>query len=60
MALEALVDTFLGERNQAITALEHYLTAHPEHRSGFAKGTSWWWRDLQKEPRIKELVGLGR
>ena len=60
MALEALARTFLGERNEAISAFEHYLTAHPEHRRGFAKANSWWWRDLQKEPRIKELVGIGR
>jgi hypothetical protein len=60
MALEALADTFLGERNEAISALERYLTAHPEHRAGFATASNWWWRDLQKEPRIKELVGIGR
>lgn len=60
MALEALALTFLGERDQAISSLERYLTANPEHRAGFAKATSWWWRDLQREPRIKELVGLGR
>jgi serine/threonine protein kinase/tetratricopeptide (TPR) repeat protein len=60
MALEALAHTFLGERNEAISSLERYLTAHPEHRGGFAKANSWWWRDLQKEPRIKELVGIGR
>ena len=60
MALEALARTFLGERDEAISALERYLTAHPEHRSGFAKASSWWWRDLQKEPRIRELVGIGR
>jgi serine/threonine-protein kinase len=60
MALEALARTFLGERGEAISSLERYLTAHPEHRAGFAKATSWWWRDLQQEPRIKELVGIGR
>ena len=60
MALEALAHTFLGERSEAISSLERYLTTHPEHRAGFAKATSWWWRDLQQEPRIKELVGIGR
>jgi serine/threonine-protein kinase len=60
MALEALAHTFLGERNEAISSLERYLTTHPEHRAGFAKANSWWWRDLQKEPRIRELVGIGR
>ncbi|MFL5614508.1 MAG: protein kinase domain-containing protein [Gemmatimonadaceae bacterium] len=60
MALEALARTFLGERSEAISSLERYLTAHPEHRRGFAKANSWWWHDLQQEPRIKELVGIGR
>jgi serine/threonine-protein kinase len=60
MALEALARTFLAEREQAISGLEHYLTAHPEHRGGFAKVNAWWWRDLQQEPRFKELVGIGR
>jgi serine/threonine-protein kinase len=57
---EALARTFLGEHNQAITLLERYLTAHPEHRAGFAKVNSWWWRDLQKDPRFKIVAGMGR
>ena len=57
---EALARTFLGEHEEAISLLERYLTAHPEHRAGFAKVNSWWWRDLQKDPRFKTVAGMGR
>ena len=57
---EALARTFLGEREEAISLLERYLTAHPEHRAGFAKVNAWWWRDLQKDPRFNTVAGTGR
>ena len=60
MGYEALARTFLGEHEQAITLLERYLTAHPEHRAGFAKKNYWWWRDLQNDPRFKVVAGTGR
>jgi eukaryotic-like serine/threonine-protein kinase len=60
MGYEALARTFLGENEQAISLLERYLTAHPEHRAGFAKVNAWWWRDLQKDPRFKIVAGMGR
>jgi len=60
MALEALARTFLGEQNEAISSLERYLTAHPEHRGGFGKVNAWWWRDLQQNPRFKIVAGMGR
>jgi serine/threonine protein kinase/TolB-like protein len=60
LGLEALGHTYLGERAQAITLLEEYLTNHPEHRGGFGKVNAWWWRDLQNEPRFKALAASGR
>ena len=60
MGYEALARTFLGEHDQAIALIERYLTAHPEHRAGFAKKNYWWWRDLQKDPRFKIVAGTGR
>jgi len=60
MGYEALARTFLGENEQAISLLERYLTAHPEHRAGFAKVNAWWWRDLQKDPRFRIVAGMGR
>jgi hypothetical protein len=60
IGLEALVDTFLGEHEKAITTLEHYLSNFPEHRAGFGKVNAWWWRDLQKYPRFQALAATGR
>ena len=60
MGYEALARTFLGEHDQAISLIERYLTAHPEHRAGFAKKNYWWWRDLQNDPRFKIVAGTGR
>ena len=57
---EALARTLLGERDQALQLLARYLTNHPDHRAGFAKVNSWWWRDLQSDPRFLRLVGTGR
>jgi hypothetical protein len=60
MGYQALARTFLGEHEQAISLLEHYLTAHPDHRAGFAKRNYWWWHNLQDDPRFKALAGTGR
>ena len=60
MGFEALARTFLGEREEAISLLTRYLTAHPDHRAGFAKKNYWWWRDLQNDPRFKVMAGMGR
>ena len=60
MGYEALVYTFLGEREKAVTQLERYLTGYPEHRAGFAKVNAWWWRSLQQDPRFRTLAGTGR
>ena len=57
---EAVARTFLGEHEEAISLLERYLTAHPEHRAGFAKVNAWFWRDLQDNPRFKTIAGMGR
>jgi serine/threonine-protein kinase len=53
---EAFVRTMLGDRDQAVEMLQRYLTAHPEHRAGFARANPWWWRDLQQDPRFRQLV----
>ena len=60
MGLEALAHTFFGERDEAITQLEQYLTNYPDHRAGFGKVNAWWWRDLQQDPRFKTLAATGR
>jgi len=60
IGLEAVARTLLGERDEAISLLEQYLTNHPDHRAGFAKINTWWWRDLQQEPRFKTLIATAR
>jgi len=57
MGYEAFARTMLGDRDQAVDLLQRYLTAHPEHRAGFARANPWWWRDLQQDPRFRQLVG---
>jgi hypothetical protein len=57
MGFEALVHLRLGDRDQALSLLTQYFTAYPDHREGFARQTSWWWKDLESDPRFKRLVG---
>jgi serine/threonine-protein kinase len=59
LGFEAFVRTMLGDRDEAVALLQRYLTAHPEHRSGFARANPWWWRDLQQDPRFRELAAAG-
>jgi hypothetical protein len=53
---EAFVRTLLGDRKEAVDLLQRYLTAHPEHRRGFAKVNAWWWHDLEDDARFKTLI----
>jgi len=68
MGYEAFVRAQLGEinpgggtadKNEAVNLLQRYLSAHPEHRRGFAKVNAWWWRGLQNDPRFKTLIADG-
>ncbi len=54
---EVLVRTLIGDTDQALDLLESYLAAFPQHREGFVRGNTWWWRPLQGDQRFKELVG---
>lgn len=56
-AMEALVRVWLGDHDEAIGLLQRYLTANPEHREGFVKANTWWWRPLENDPRFRRLVG---
>ena len=53
---EAVVRVILGDHDEAVRLIKEYLTVHPDHRSGFATGTVWWWRDLQSHPEFRRLV----
>jgi serine/threonine-protein kinase len=54
---EVLVRTLIGDKEKALELLAAYLAAFPQHREGFVKGNTWWWRPLQDDPRFKALVG---
>ena len=56
---EAVSRVLIGDRDEAIRLMQLYLTSHPEHREGFVKANTWWWRSLQDDPRFRELVGSG-
>jgi len=56
MGYEAFVRGQLGDKDGALTLIERYLTANPEHREGFGKLNSWWWRPLKDDPRYKRIV----
>jgi hypothetical protein len=53
---EAVMRVILGDQDEAVRLLADYLTVHPAHRKGFATRVSPWWRDLQTNPKFKELI----
>ena len=59
LGAEAVSRVLIGDRDEAIRLMQVYLTSHPEHREGFVKANTWWWRPLQDDPRFRELVGTG-
>ena len=56
LAIEAMQRTLLGDRDEAIALLKRYAAANPGHFER-GKDISWWWRDLEADPRFKALVG---
>ena len=56
---EAFARVIAGDNDGALELLKQYLTANPEHRTGFAKLQTWLWRPLKGDPRYIELVGNG-
>jgi len=56
LGYEAFVRGQLGDKKEAVDLLQKYLTDHPEHRAGFSKVNTWWWRPLQDYPRFKTLI----
>jgi tetratricopeptide (TPR) repeat protein len=55
-AIEAAVRVMLGDKDIAVERLTHYLAANPDHRTGFASRTGWWWRGLQGYPPFEALI----
>ncbi|MGZ3502147.1 MAG: protein kinase domain-containing protein [Gemmatimonadaceae bacterium] len=57
---EAVMRVILGDQDEAVRLIADYLTVHPEHRKGFATRVSPWWRDLQSNPKFKQLLAGAR
>jgi TolB-like protein/tRNA A-37 threonylcarbamoyl transferase component Bud32 len=57
---EVYVHILRGDKDQALEALKRYLAANPERRISLADTThttsSWWFRDLEDDPRYKALL----
>ena len=58
MGWEAFVRGQIGDKEGALDLIQRYLTANPEHREGFGKLNSWWWRPLKDDPRYRRIVGV--
>jgi eukaryotic-like serine/threonine-protein kinase len=57
LGVEALVYLELDDPDTAMDRLSVYLTASPEHRSGWRWTSHWWWRELQDNPEFQRLMG---
>jgi TolB-like protein len=58
LSMEAYISLLLGDKNRAMDLLNQRIAADPLTRDRWRGSTSWWWRDLESEPRFRELVGL--
>jgi len=59
VAMEAFVQTLLGDKEEAIRLLQRYVAANPEHSFRVGGDIFWWWWDLQKEPGFQALARPG-
>jgi TolB-like protein/tetratricopeptide (TPR) repeat protein len=55
IAREALVRSIAGQQDKAIDLLKEAVAANPDHDFASAANQVWWWDDLRKNPRWKEL-----
>jgi serine/threonine-protein kinase len=57
---EVYVHILRGDKDQAFESLKRYLAANPERRISLADTTqassSWWFRDIENDPRFRALV----
>ena len=57
VSFEALVQTLLGDKDEAIRLLGVYFASNPQQRTSVDRDESWWYRDLRDDPRYQALVG---
>ena len=53
----ARVYTILGDKDEAIRLLKEYLAANPSRAASLRSDPGWWFKDLERDPRFRQLVG---
>ena len=56
----AFVYTILGDTANAIRLLKEYFAANPQKASTFRDDAGWWFRDIEKTPQFRLLVGAAK
>ncbi len=54
----AFVHTLLGDGDEAVRLLKEYLAASPDRAQGMRNDPGWWFKDLDRNPRFRQLLGL--
>jgi hypothetical protein len=56
----AFVYTILGDKSDAVRLLKDYLAANPQKAVTLRDDAGWWFRDIEKDPQFRQLVGGAR
>ena len=62
VGLEALIQTMLGDQDEAVRLLRRYAVGNPDHMAGFLEvdgGLHWWWRPLRDHADFRSLLRPG-
>jgi serine/threonine-protein kinase len=54
----SFVHAILGDTDDAIRLLKEYLAANPQRLQSMRNDPGWWYKDLEREPRFRQLLGL--
>ncbi len=54
---EAQVMALLGDKDEALRALQRFYATNPQQRAYAKYDESWWWDSIRTDPRYKTLVG---
>ena len=55
--LGAFAYTVLGDTDAALQMLKVYLAANPQRTNTLREDSGWWFKDLEKNPQYRQLVG---
>ena len=54
----AFVYTLLGDTDDAVRLLKEYLATNPDRASALRGDPGWWFKDLERDPRFRRVVGV--